>query len=500
MIGAAAALSLSALAQPGTHPGSNDPIFDPSTDEGSSDLSIELFSRRHRPFNSWDAVIDRPGSADILFGVTLRGPEPYDRNADTSFKPASNSKLFTAGAALATLGADFRFETRLEWKRVDPASDQSITQLTWIASGDPSWGMEEFGETTTSRIDELARRLKEAGVEEVHGDIEMKASDPRWAKLRYPEGWMAGDQAQCYGALGQAFNLQINCATFVLRGPTQGDWAEFGVPAAVVLDIRRSSRTVLGVTRTEAGFRISGTWAKGTPPTRFYLPIADVSTWVKRLFIRALVQNGIRFLLPPTAFLDGEPRSISYFSPPLSDILQPFMKKSLNMMGDALFKALGEHVATGPSDDLVAAGQVFLQAFVAEFGLRDPDVRIFDGSGLSHDSVVTPRALLTFLEGMARQPYFPALWESLPIAGVDGTLINRMRGTPAEGILRAKTGTLGGTYNLSGYVPRIEKDVSISQYSPFVILTQTTRDKAAQARSTADRIGAQLSELVNAAH
>jgi D-alanyl-D-alanine carboxypeptidase/D-alanyl-D-alanine-endopeptidase (penicillin-binding protein 4) len=103
--------------------------------------------------------------------------------------------------------------------------------------------------------------------------------------------------------------------------------------------------------------------------------------------------------------------------------------------------------------------------------------------------------LLHFLRNRS---YFPQVWEALAIAGVDGTLRERMKGTAAEGVLRAKTGTLNGTYNLAGYVPKKENDGTISDYIPFVIMTQTTSDQKAAAKAVADRVGTTLTEIVSA--
>lgn len=484
---AQAALDLSA--------GSNDSI--PASTE-----TLELDLYRHfggiRTDRTWDEALDRPGTRDVFFGVALEGPEPYTRNSDVSFKPASNSKLFTAGAALDRLGPEFRFETRLEWQWLPDTSPGAITGVRLIGSGDPSWGMEEFGETVSSRLETFARQLKERGVRAIHGPIELVAGDHRWKTLRYPEGWTLGDRARCYGALAQAFNNQINCATFVVRGQNLGAWVEYGVPTRVSLELRKGSITALDVAQNEAGLVIRGTWARGSAPATLYLPVSDVVTWQKNLFTRALTEAGIAVLPSITArrsLAQPEADPLIFHSAQLSELLKPFMKLSLNMMGDAFLKAVGER-ATVAEPDLLVAGREALESFAAGFGIPADELLLRDGSGLSHESRVTPRALLLLLEGLALSPGFPALWDSLPIAGVDGTLANRMRGTPAQGRLRAKTGTLSGSYNLAGYAPRIEADGTVSGLVPFVVLARTTRANATQARAAADRVGARLSSLI----
>ena len=125
------------------------------------------------------------------------------------------------------------------------------------------------------------------------------------------------------------------------------------------------------------------------------------------------------------------------------------------------------------------------------------EITLYDGAGLSRANAVTPRAFIAALKALARSKEFPALWNSLPIAGVDGTLGGRMRSGAAAKVVRAKTGTLTGVYQLAGYIPRLGSNDEVLEYIPFVILTSTTGSKGAAARNFQDRLVTELAEQIN---
>ena len=178
-------------------------------------------------------------------------------------------------------------------------------------------------------------------------------------------------------------------------------------------------------------------------------------------------------------------RSLVFLSPPLSELVKPFLKNSINFLGDAFLKQLG----TTESGSLRSDGLRQLENHL-RLSLGDiHNLSLHDGSGLSRTARVSPELLLQYLAALTRKPYFRTIYAALPIAGIDGTLKNRMKGSPAEGTLRAKTGTLDGVYNLAGYVPD-GKD-----FIPFVILTRTTSALASAARAAEDRIGAEMARI-----
>jgi PBP4 family serine-type D-alanyl-D-alanine carboxypeptidase len=205
--------------------------------------------------------------------------------------------------------------------------------------------------------------------------------------------------------------------------------------------------------------------------------------------VQAFHDKGIQ-LEPGPAPPTGAVREIRHLSPPLRELLKPFLKNSINFMGDAFLKTLGA-TSSRAGRSLREEGLSRLKDYLYREGVP-PAFTLYDGSGLSRLSRVTPEALLTFLRKIGGEN-FSALWNALPIAGVDGTLKNRMKGTAAAGVLRAKTGTLDGVYNLAGYVPEGNRFV------PFLLLSRTSTALAAAARSAQDRVGARLAQDLGAA-
>jgi D-alanyl-D-alanine carboxypeptidase len=297
--------------------------------------------------------------------------------------------------------------------------------------------------------DELARQLSEKGILSVQGPITVQAADPRWDSYQVPRGW---DGSTCSYSPALTFTINRNC-----------------VGNTVVRDTR---------------------------------PIA------KQLLTESLQKYHVRIDGGRATLRDGLEDSATYQSPPLSQILIPFLKHSINVIGEALLRKIGEKSEIARNVDLLDAGLEELREFVAQLGAKtaaragvkeepryfSSRVTLFDGCGLSRDSRVTGDAMIALLRDISVAPYFQRIWDSLPIAGVDGTLKFRMQQGTAHNLLRAKTGTLNGVYNLAGYVPRMNKG-RIADLVPFVILTKDAKSKTA-AHLVEDRLGEALAEAV----
>ena len=171
-------------------------------------------------------------------------------------------------------------------------------------------------------------------------------------------------------------------------------------------------------------------------------------------------------------------------SPPLREILPALMKPSQNQIAEILLRTIGlERGGLGTAD---SARKIVGQQLLA-WGVQPDGFVIRDGSGLSDQDLLTPETIVRVLDRIQRDTAFAAYYNAMPIAGVDGTIDTRMKGTPAEGNVRAKTGTLAKARSLSGYVTTADGERLI-----FSILANNTTTPGSAVTHVADDIAAAL--------
>ena len=153
--------------------------------------------------------------------------------------------------------------------------------------------------------------------------------------------------------------------------------------------------------------------------------------------------------LPEVPVASNENLLATYTSPPLGQDLTVINKVSQNLHVELVLRDLGKSVL---NDGSIAAGARVVRQFLTNAGIDPADFVFFDGSGLSPQDLITPRAATTLLAYAARQPWGEAFRQTLPIAGVDGSLSGRFTQSPVKGKFFAKTGTLSEVNALSGYL------------------------------------------------
>jgi D-alanyl-D-alanine carboxypeptidase/D-alanyl-D-alanine-endopeptidase (penicillin-binding protein 4) len=174
-------------------------------------------------------------------------------------------------------------------------------------------------------------------------------------------------------------------------------------------------------------------------------------------------------------------------SVPLAEILPNLMKPSQNQIAEAFLRTIGLELGGAGTAE---AGRAVIQKQFTAWNIAEDLYSVRDGSGLSRTDLISNEAIIGILEAMRKSPNFKLFYESLPIAGVDGTIRTRMQNTPAQGNLRAKTGTLSMVRSLSGYVTTAD-----GRLLEFSILCNNWTTPQAAVDKVQDSIGAALAAM-----
>ena len=355
-----------------------------------------------------DAVVRAtPGSSCLV--ASIDGEVVYTHRGTAPLVPASTEKLFTARVVLDRLGADTRFETRAV-AAAAPVDGVIKGDLTIVGSGDPVLVTDQYRvvrrigpDDPTTSLDDLAAQLQAAGIRRVTGRVVGDAS--RYDDLRtgpgWPERFTTQDQSGPLSALAVDDGYDLTIAP---PGGGRARRARSTDPAASAARLLSDRLRVRGIAVDGAGYSGSG-----SAPRR-PIKVAEVA------------------------------------SPPVAQIVAHMLRTSDNQVAELLTKELGVRAGQGGS---TTAGAEVIQAASTALGIDRAASRAVDGSGLDPRNRVSCRSLVSLLDGAGPDG---ALAAGLPVAGRDGTLRNRFRGTPAEAILRAKTGSLDGVTALAGFV------------------------------------------------
>ena len=404
----------------------------------------------------------------MLVTDAATGEVLYERNADNYFTPASDAKLFTTALALATLGPDYRIRTTIATSGTLDANGLLDGDLVLIGRGDANLSNRKFPyEKKVERdgppekvLAEFADAVAARGVKEINGDV--VADDSLFQPERFPSGWTIDDMLWSYGAAVSAIAVNDNTFTIELRpGALAGDPATYTLdPASDFYTIEnlvrtgpRGSEEKLAVTRDPGSrlIRMSGTMPVGGPPRKLTIAIEEPAEYAATLLARLLDSRGIHIRGAARARHAGDPAVSAASRPaenilaehtslPLADDIRLTNKNSENLHAELLL-LLAAHEKTGATT--YEDAEKFAADFFRTAGIADGDIVLSDGSGLSRRDLVTPRAMVQMLRYAAAQPWGELYRSSLPVAGEDGTLSDRMKDTPAAGRVFAKTGTIG---------------------------------------------------------
>ncbi|MBD2357098.1 D-alanyl-D-alanine carboxypeptidase/D-alanyl-D-alanine-endopeptidase [Tolypothrix sp. FACHB-123] len=437
---------------------------------------------------SIEAVINRPEFSRVRWGILIQplssGQTLYSRDAQKYFTPASNTKLLTTAAALQHLGANFRIRTSIY--------QNSNGVLRVVGRGDPS--------LSDTQLQALAQQLKQKGITQIK---QLIADDSYIQGDIVNPTWQWEDVQSDYGAPVSSFILNENIFSFRLAPQTLGKplqiaWTDSNEERRWRIvnqstTVSKNQTNYIDVTRDLTGtvLRIQGQLTQNSQPYLVTLPVVDPNYYFLRRFRTILATEKIS--LGQTLVFNGgnnQQEIAAIDSPPLSQLVTEVNVNSNNLYAEALLRALAVKQPRVQNKITANIGLEVLKASLTQLGVDPTSYSLVDGSGLSRRNLLSPEALVQTLRLMAKTPVAAIYRASLPIAGKTGTLKNRFRNTPAEGIVQAKTGTLTGAVSLAGYM-------NGTKYEPLVfsIMVNQSDRLASSLRQAIDEIVVLLTQL-----
>jgi D-alanyl-D-alanine carboxypeptidase/D-alanyl-D-alanine-endopeptidase (penicillin-binding protein 4) len=397
----------------------------------------------------------------------------YSLNPSHFMVPASNQKLLTAAVAAERLGWDYRFTTRLLATAAPDADGMIEGDLIVVSNGDPTINRRHPDRWDV--FDRWAVALKARGIRAIQGRL--LGDDSAFAEPALGMGWAWDNLQYGYGAPPSALQYNENqVEVIVMPGLSAGGRAiiatsppgsglvidnqvtTVGEKEETFVDIARlpgtKSVTVRGQVGAEA--RPVTVTASIDDPTRFYLNALRDALWRQDIVFTHGSADLDTLEEPPSRERITE--LLVDTSPPLSEIIDVTMKWSRNIYAETLL------LATSPPGEPASGvrGLRSMRETLEAWGIVPEAYLPRDGSGLSRYDYVSADMLTRLLIHMWNSPKHARTYEStLPVAGVSGLLATRMRGTPAEGRVRAKTGTLSNVRALSGYLSTLDGDTVV---------------------------------------
>jgi serine-type D-Ala-D-Ala carboxypeptidase/endopeptidase (penicillin-binding protein 4) len=378
---------------------------------------------------------------------TTTGKPLTEVNTEIGVAPASCQKVITAATAFELLGHDYSYKTTLAYTGniVNGVLDGN---LVIKGSGDPTLGSWRYDQTKEENIiNDFKNALSRAGIHKINGHV--YADESLWDAEATPNGWVWQDIGNYYGAGARALNWRENQYDLYLKsGKNIGDPVEIaGTKPAFVEGLNLKSKV------TSA--------AKGSGDNNYiYMPLNDQFGYVRgttpikenRFTISgAMPHPAVQLALTLEAALKNETVEkaaseyragnnlqnakvfYTYSSPVLDSIIFHFLRRSINLYGEALIKTMAYNFTKKGNTD---SGVNVIQNFWKDKGIEPYAINIVDGSGLSPSNRVTTKALVTVMEYARKQKWFPSFYDALPtISGI-----------------KMKSGSINGVISYTGFI------------------------------------------------
>lgn len=404
-----------------------------------------------------DSIVKHIGDPDI--GVVAKnlntGEIIYSYNANQSYIPASNLKIFTAVAALEYLTPIYQYPTIIASQK--PTLNQGILtgDLYLVFSGDPS--------LTKDDVKDLLQQLKNQGVTQINGNLyvdDFHFDQDIIVPVTLPE-----DQSFCFSAPIAANNLDSNCVGVNVKpGDKVGDLAKIQVVNSatsinLINQIVTAQKAKCGINAKPDGnnnYVLDGCINKNVAQQYFTLSVQNTRHYtidiLKGLLRDLNIQLNGYVLFEP---LPPDTTTIAvHQSEPLANLVKHMLKESDNVYANSILKTLGYYYFKQQAswqNGVAAVNAILTQNHQVDLS----SAILSDGAGLSRQNMVSANQMMQVLESAYQHStILDALLYGLPIGGVDGTLKGRFTETGYRSRVHAKTGTMSmtGISSLSGYV------------------------------------------------
>lgn len=419
-----------------------------AAEPGYLQKKIDLILRNVPSSTKYGVLIYNPLTQDTI----------YQRNIEESIKPASNVKLFTSGVAISLLGPDYELSTKL------------FTDDINIADGviDGNLYIKGFGNSlfTDTDIDSLVYNLRKIGISRITGNI--VGDDSYFDSVYHRKDWIENEMSSVSLPPVSAMVINRNKLHFYLSAPGKTNSRlgyNFSPNCSYIKIInnavstkRRTSVSIRQIiTNNSYEFVISG-GVRRNRSSSVSVEIKNPPLFAAYLLYDRLSTAGIAIGGNPVQGITPEEtdeldsRSIN-----LMYLLKIINKNSDNYLAECLFKTIGAEFSDIEGNAFYATQAVL--SFLKDNDIFTEGTSIVDGSGLSHYNRVTARTIVELLEKIYMNPLiYPDYFNSLSVAGIDGTLRGRMNNSKAENNFHGKTGTLNGVIALSGYLKSNDGD------------------------------------------
>lgn len=371
------------------------------------------------------------------------GENIFEVNAQTGLAPASCQKIITSAAAMEILGPAYRYQTVLGYDgRIH--HDTLNGNLYVLGSGDPSLGSWRFDSTKERMVmGNWQAALQNKGIRKIAGD--MVGYTGNWQPEIIPGGWIWDDIGNYYGAGAAALNWRENQYDLILQsGAMPGDKVSIVEMRPQPYGVSLESRLLTGAKGSgDNGYiylppNASKGYVNGTIPVAEKAFVISGSFPDPALQLLATLNEQLGNGSAKRFYTSGETKPPTFttiytqYSPTLDSLNYWFMKKSINLYGEALVKTIA-YEKTGKGSTEKGVEQV--KKFWKEQGIESSALHMIDGSGLSPQNRVTADALVKVLQYARSRPWFQYYEDALPI-------FNQMK---------LKSGTIGGVKSFAGY-------------------------------------------------